>query len=386
MLSPEQRRRSLAGVIAAMAVVNVVYGLSFPLLALVLEGQGVSRTLIGLSTVVQALAVLVIAPWSPDLLRRVAPSRLMQLAATSLAGLFLVAGLFPGVWLWFPLRFVIGALTALLWICSEALLNELAEEHRRGRTIGIYTAVGAAGFALGPLLLILTGSTGMRPFYATSLLILGAGLPLFLVAHRPLAPVAGRSAGLWRVFRLAPAVMLANIVYAASAETLLTFFPIFGMSLGIGERTALGLLTMMGLGTMLLVIPLGWLADRIDRLALLSACVLGTLLALLLMPAMVTRPGIAPAYAFAFGGIEGMIYTLGVVLIGERFRGEMLAAATTMFTACWGTGTVLGPLLAGIGMDRLGAESMASIVAAFFAVYLPVPVVTWLRRRTQKPA
>lgn len=383
MLSPEARRRSLAGVIAAMAVVHVVYGLSFPLLALVLEGQGVSRSLIGLNTVVQAFAVLVIAPWSPGLLRRIAPSRLMQFAAASLAGLFLVAGGFPNVWLWFPLRFVIGALTALLWICSEALLNELAEEHRRGRIIGIYTAVGAAGFAMGPLLLILTGSAGMRPFFATSLLILCAGLPLLLVTHRPLAPVTGRPTGLWRVFRLAPAVMLANVVYAASAETLLTFFPIFGMSLGLDERDTLGLLTMMGLGTMLLVIPLGWLADRLDRFTLLIACVLLTLFGLLLMPAMVTRDGIAPAYAFLFGGIEGMIYTLGVVLIGERFRGEMLAAATTMFTACWGTGTVLGPLLVGIGMDRLGAGRMALIIAVFFAVYLPVPVATWLRRQSE---
>ena len=46
------RKRSLAGVIAAMAVVNLVYGITFPLLALVLDAQGVSKTLIGLSTIV----------------------------------------------------------------------------------------------------------------------------------------------------------------------------------------------------------------------------------------------------------------------------------------------------------------------------------------------
>ena len=48
------RQRSLAGVIAAMAVVNLVYGISFPLLALVLDSQSVSKSLIGLSTIVQA--------------------------------------------------------------------------------------------------------------------------------------------------------------------------------------------------------------------------------------------------------------------------------------------------------------------------------------------
>jgi hypothetical protein len=46
--------RSLIGVITAMAVVNLVYGITFPLRALVLDGQGVSKTLIGLSNMSQA--------------------------------------------------------------------------------------------------------------------------------------------------------------------------------------------------------------------------------------------------------------------------------------------------------------------------------------------
>ena len=74
-----------------------------------------------------------------------------------------------------------------------------------------------------------------------------------------------------------------------------------------------------------------------------------------------------------------MIYTLGVVLIGERFKGAQLATATTAFSACWGAGTMLGPLLVGIGMDRFGNGSMVLIIFAIFAVYLPLPVVSWLR-------
>ena len=84
-LNRYERRRSLVGVIAAMAVVNLVYGITFPLLALVLDAQGVSKTLIGLSTITQAAAVIVIAPWAPGLLRRVAPSRVMQTVTVVLA-------------------------------------------------------------------------------------------------------------------------------------------------------------------------------------------------------------------------------------------------------------------------------------------------------------
>ena len=87
-----------------MAVVNLVYGITFPLLALVLDNQGISKTLIGLSTIAQAAAVVVIAPWTPALLKRIPPSRLMQSVAVLLAVLFVVLGAWPNVWVWFPLR------------------------------------------------------------------------------------------------------------------------------------------------------------------------------------------------------------------------------------------------------------------------------------------
>ncbi len=382
--SRSERQRSLIGVIAAMMVVNLVYGITFPLLALVLDGQGVNKTLIGLSTIAQAAAVLLIAPWAPGLMRRFAPSRLMQFVTVVLAVLFVVAGLFPNIWFWFPLRFLIGAMTALLWISSEALINTMADERWRGRIIGLYASFGAAGFALGPLLLIFTGSQGMLPFYSTSTLILAAGIPLFMVSRHRMEQADDKVAGLWKVFLLAPTIMLANVFYAAAAESMLTFFPLFGISLGLSENFALGLMSIMGLGTMILIMPMSWLADHVDRMGLLAACVLLTMVGLLLMPHLIQTPLVAGVYAFIFGGVEGMIYALGVILVGERFKGPMLAVASTMFTACWGAGTVIGPLLAGVGMDRFGADQLAFIVFLFFTLFLPLPVASWLRQKNKR--
>lgn len=378
-LNRYQRKRSLAGVIAAMAVVNLVYGITFPLLALVLDAQGVSKTLIGLNTITQAAAVIFIAPWTPALLSRLAPSRVMQSVTVILAILFILAGLFPNVWFWFPLRFVIGAMTALLWISSEALINELAEEQSRGRIIGFYSSVGAAGFAMGPLLLIVAGLEGMAPFYATTVMILLAAIPLFVVSHKKMHHDEEQSDGLWKIFLLAPTIMIANVIYAASAESMLTFFPLYGMSVGLAENMTLWLLTVVGLGGMILVMPISWLADHVDRMGLLALCVLLTIVCLLLMPWLIRIPFVAEIYAFLFGGIEGMIYALGVILVGQKFRGAKLAAATTLFTACWGAGTMLGPLLVGIGMDWLGAESMPYLILGFFALFLPMPVVSYFR-------
>jgi MFS family permease len=378
-LSRSQKQRSLAGVIAAMAVVNLVYGIAFPLLALVLDAQHVSKTLIGLSTISQALAIFFIAPVAPRLLARIPAARLMQYSTVLLALLFVLAGWFPNVYFWFPLRFVMGAMTALLWISSEALINELAPESARGRIIGIYTSVGSAGFALGPLLLVVTGSEGMVPFYSTGSLILLAGIPLFLVLHPERHCEEDAAVGIWKVFLLAPTIMLANIAYAASAESILTFFPLFGMHLGLSEEFSLWLMTLMGFGSMVLLLPLGWLADHVNRIGLLVGILLLTMAGLLAMPSLIQQTSLAMPFAFLFGGIEGMIYALGVMLVGERFKGAMLAAASTVFTTCWGVGSVIGPLVVGAGMDRFGPQSMTWIIFLMFAVYLPLPLTAWIR-------
>lgn len=378
-----QRRRGLLGVIVAMAIVNLVYGITFPLLALVLDDQGVSKTLIGLSTVSQALAILAIAPFAPALLHRFEPARIMQTVTVIVAVLLLVAGSFPNVWLWFPLRFLIGAFNAMLWISSEALINDMAEESSRGRVIGIYTSAGAAGFALGPLLLILTGSQGMLPFVATSSLVLVASLPLFFAHGHRMTATEISPDGVWKLFLLAPVIMLANVTYAAVTESMMTFFPLFGMHLGTSEAFALMLLTMMGVGSMILILPLGWLADKVNRMGLLVACVVLTMLGLLLMPHVLHGQLLATVFFFVFGGVEGMIYALGVILVGERFKGHQLAVASTAFTACWAAGTIVGPMVAGAGMDQFGADRLPLIIFVFFLLYLPFPLRDWLAQRRQ---
>jgi MFS family permease len=221
----------------------------------------------------------------------------------------------------------------------------------------------------------------MLPFISTSALTLVAALPLFWSTGHKVHPENASSTGLLKVILLAPAVMLGNIVYAASIESISTFFPLFGQHLGLAGHVALGLMTVMGVGGMMLAIPFSWMADHVNRMGMLLVCVMLTMAGLLVMPLMVSLPWVSGAFVFVFGGISGMIYTLGVILIGEQFKGASLATATTAFTACWGTGSVIGPLLVGAGMDWFGAEYMALIIFVIFLPYLPFPICAWFRSR-----
>jgi len=355
-----------------MVVVNLVYGLTLPLLSLVLDAQGISKTIIGLSIVAQACAGVVIAPFVPRLIIRVGAARSMQLATAIAAVTLIAVGLYQDVYLWFPLRFLLGAAAAILWSASEAVINELAEDNWRGRIMGVYGSAGAAGFALGPLVLIMTGTDSLLPFVVTAGLVMLAGVPLLWLHNEQDANADASHTSLTRIFRIVPHIMLLNLTYAAAVEAFLAFFPLFGIHIGIGEARSLSLLTTFALGGVFLQLPLGWLADHMQRHKLLLSCIVLTMIGFALLPWFIARPVVGPVFAFALGGVEGMIYVLGVILLGQRFRGTELAAASVLFTGMWGAGTMIGPLVVGAGMDILGDLWMAYLIAGIYVCYLPV--------------
>ena len=126
----------------------------------------------------------------------------------------------------------------------------------------------------------------------------------------------------------------------------------------------------------MLQIPLGWLADHVHRYRLLLTCLVMTMAGFLILPQVVSYSVAGPLFSFALGGVEGMIYALGVILLGQTFRGANLAAASVLFTGMWGAGTMLGPAIVGAGMDYLGNESLPWLLSAIYAVYLPVFFLT----------
>jgi len=366
------RNRSLAAVIASMVVVNLVYGLTLPLLSLVLDAQGISKTIIGTSIVAQASAGIVIAPLVPRLIMRIGPGRVMQLATLLAATTLLAMGLFQDVYLWYPLRFLLGASAAMLWSASEAVINELVDDNWRGRIIGIYGSAGAAGFAMGPLILVATGSAGLMPFVVTASIVLIASLPLFCLPDNGITDEEKNRPSLRRIFRLVPHIMLLNLTYAAAIEAFIAFFPLFGIHIGLGEARSLSLLTVFGVGGVVLQLPLGWLADHMHRQRLLLFCILLTVAGFVVLPRLIALSMAGPLFVFTLGGVEGMIYAMGMILLGQRFRGVELASASVLFTGMWGAGTMLGPAIVGAGMDLLGDDSMPYLIAGVYACYLPV--------------
>ena len=380
-LRGRDRQRSLVAIIASMAVTSLIYGFSYPLLALVLERQGVSETMIGLNTAAQGFAVFAVAPVASRTIGRLGPARLMLGSVALSLALFLLLPVFPNVYAWFLIRFLLGAANAFLWIAGEAWVNSIAEEKNRGRIVGLYSTALAAGFTLGPIVLAQTGSEGWLPFMVSAALIAVSAAPLALA--RSLGPPMREqsSVRLLMFLWMAPAAMLANFTAAEADSALITFLPLYSIDLGLTESLALYLITAMGVGGIACQVPIGWLADQVDRRLQLAASCVAVGLACLALPFLTALTPWNWVLMFCLGGLIGGFYTLGLVLLGEQFRGAELAGATAVFSSMWGIGSVVGLPVAGGIMDLLPPHGLPIALGLMVLAFLPFPIVEYFKRR-----
>jgi MFS family permease len=124
--------------------------------------------------------------------------------------------------------------------------------------------------------------------------------------------------------------------------------------------------------------PIGWLADKVNRSWLLIACVLTMMVSIFLFPLLVEggrdpwwQPRALALWAAVsvWGGSMGGIFTVGITLLGQRFRDVELVSANAMFSVLFGVGGLLGPFLAGTAMSAMGPAGFPSSLLAAVAIY-----------------
>ncbi len=325
-----------------MAVVGIGLSLSIPLLSLEMERMGLSNTWIGINTAIAGVASIVVLPFVPRVAARLGVMPLL-LGAIAVAALALLGfrAVYDFAW-WFPLRFVFSA----------AL----------GRAVRPLRVLDQPGGAAGPARPGdggLRHGAGARLRHRTDAAARPRHQRLGAVPRRrrpvlrrhaapdagpqPLAgdPAQGR-AGLPRLPAGRPSATLAALVYGAVETGGFAILPIYGLRLGLTAEQAAGLVSIAALGNVLFQIPVGVLADKVDkRRVLLAAAFLGAVGAACL-PLGAEDPWLLAVILFAWGGIAGTLYTVGLAHLGARFDGAALAGANAAFWCstisawCWG--------------------------------------------------
>lgn len=361
---------AIASLVGTAMIFGLTYGLSAPLLALTLTQMGFGEGFIGANAAMHAVGVLLTAPLLPRLAWRLGPKVPITAALLAAAGLLALFPAMPAVWLWFPLRLLLGAASETMFVMSETWINQLSDERSRTRTMAIYTAALSLGFALGPLILTVVGTEGSLPFLIAGGMALVALASVAMPWVRAPAFERPRHRNPLRYLALAPVALVATMVNAALETAGMSFLPLYAMRVGWDEQSATLLLSVLLIGAIVMQLPIGWLGDRIDRRKLVVGLGVASAIGALLWPYAIGSAVAAYVLLFVWGGAFVGIYTVMMALIGSRFAGGDLVSIYAVMSVAWGAGAFIGPSTAGVAMDVTlhGLPYFAAAACAAFTV------------------
>jgi len=378
-LSAADRRRSLIAIYGAAASFGFTFGLSSPLLSLILESRQVGSSIIGLNGAMTSLGFLASAPVIPFLIRRFGVMRFITASVLMATLSLLLIRATDDLALWFPLRFMFGVALNGLLLISETWINQIADTASRGRAIGLYVTVLAAAFALGPMIIPLTGIEGWMPFLIGAAVILASAIAFLPV--RRIAPKFDdhQTMAVLSFFKVAPTLMAAVAAVAVIDGALIVHLAVYGLRLEVTLAVAAGMVSAFMIGNVFLQVPLGWMADRLNGYRVLAVCAISGILCGLAIAALGPSDALLWPVLVIWGGSTYGMYTVALTLLGHRFSGTNLVAANAAFALMWGAGGIAGPAAGGLAMDVIGPHGLPLTVVLTCFLFLTLLIFRRLR-------
>jgi MFS family permease len=340
----------------------VGYFMLMPLLLLRMKGDGVSTALAGVFVATGWLGIFAMTPFASAITQRLGRRPSLWLAA--FVPVLAIGGFIfsDSLLVWFVCIFIEGTAAGLRWVLAEAVVAEFSPSHQRGRNVGIFETMVGTTFVLGPLVLAWAGAQSDAALWiALGFTVLGLCWSL-LIPRVPAAADAHSArvglSGVWHALRAHPLIMTVGFVGGFFESGLTSILPLYGLALGLGATLAALLVSASGLGSAIMMLPAGVLADRMShhptrrwgderaaRLTLMRTSALVTLLATLVIPFVAGEPWLAAPVAFFWGGAGGCLYTLAMIDIGSREEGITLVNSTAVLVLSYTLGGVLAPAL-----------------------------------------
>lgn len=357
-------------VTTAVICVGLALGITLPLVSLRLDEWGYDAFAIGIMAAIPAVGMLVGAKITARLAGWLGTENAMRLVMICSAVSVGLLAVWPSYGLWLLLRLVLGISLTVTFVLGESWINQLIEDRLRGRLVAVYGSAFALSQLCGPLLLGAIGTGSDLGFWLSSALLVGGLILLLQASGAPVVDAANTSGkALMGFVRTLPAVAWAVMLFAAFEAMTLTLLPVYLIREGFDAQRALFMVGAVVVGDAALQVPIGWLADKLSRTLLYKACGVALLLSSLAIPLTLQTVLIWPILLL-FGASAGGLYTLSLILIGQRYRDDALVRANAHIAMLWALGSLLGPLSTGAASQWLSSHALPLLMAMGALVFI----------------
>lgn len=364
--------QKLAILIMVIIVAGMSQGMLLPLLTILLDRSGVSTDANGLNAAALYIGIFSTMFFIEKPVRRFGYKPVIMVGM----GLVILANcLFPAwqhIGFWFVLRLLVGIGDSALHYATQLWIVTSSPKEHRGRNITLYGMAYGIGFSLGPVGITLLKVGIWGPFLTTSSFFL---LILMLLTRlkneRPergerVEAVHKRAS---KVAAMAWFPLITSLLYGYMEASMNSNFPLYGLRIGLSEANIGVLLPVMGVGSLIMQLPLGIWSDRIGRKKILISSGLIGALAFLCIPFAGTKLGLIGLLFGVAGGMVGSFFSLGLAYAADILPRHLLPTANVLASIQYSVGSIAGPLIGGTAIRYSNAASIFYVISFIYVLF-----------------
>lgn len=264
--------------------------------------------------------------------------------------------LIPSVAVWFVLRVLVGIGDSALHYAAQLWVLMMSTVKNRGRSISFYGMSYGLGFSIGPLGIPLLKYGEAVPFLILAVLFLFILLVvLFKLPNlKPEKSEQGEQqpAGRYlKSYRLAWFALIPAFLYGYMEAGINSNFPVYGLRSGFTLGEISTLLPFVGIGGLLLQLPLGIWSDKFGRKRVLTIAGIVGGCSFLLIPVAGTNFWATLLLLTMAGGLVGSFFSLGLAYAADILPRVLLPAANVVASFHFNAGSIAGPNAGGAIME-----------------------------------
>jgi MFS family permease len=377
---------SFAALFLSVIFVQLGSGGVAPLDAISGLGLGFSKTEVGLLGSAHFIGFFVGCWWAPRMMGSVGHSR--AFAAFTAMGTIGIAAhmMLVDPWAWSGLRMLTGLSVAGCYTVIEAWLQASVTNENRGRATGVYRVVDVGASLAAQLMIGVLTPSSYASYNLLAILCCAAMLPLALTRTKePDTPPAPRLRPMM-AWRLSPLAAAGVIVTGITGAAFRFVGPVYASEVGLRLDQIAVFLAVYVLGGWIAQLPIGWLADRFDRRAVLIGLSLGSILGAGLTIAASGAGSIAVYLAAGFFGFVTLpIYSVSAAHAHDHANDVDRVELSAALLFLYAIGAIASPLLASTLIEAFGPNAMFWFLALVHVVLVALALLRMALRPGPEP-
>ena len=381
--------KSIKLLLVSIGLLLTGHGLQLTLLPVHARAIGWTDTEIGLTAAAYFLGFVLGCLSVPKLLSRAGHIRVFLSVAGLTAASLLMLESTQELSLWILLRLANGWCLAAIYTTAESWLNEHALDYQRTRLISVYVMVTLIAIAGGQILYGLLPANMLFTGAAVMMMIALVPIGLFC-GDQPMA-LKQKKFRTASIYALPPVARAGSFLSGVVTGSLWTMAPLIAEKNCLDASSVSFVMLAMVIGGGAFQLPLGYLADLIGRVRVITAASLAcTLIAITGILVVPQNTGHLAIVMFLFGGTSLSLYALCAAEANAKSHLSRVEIAT-LFLLLNGAGSIIGPVLTGIisnwteaGLYLVAALSM-SMLLAYTAFEGARPFIEHLKSRVTWP-